>query len=67
MHERAEFAVADELDWRSVDDFFAENFHCIGGVEAAVFALGAVKDDSDVFDLAVKSLPLLEFEAVFAD
>ena len=39
-----------KLDAGGVDDFLAEDFHCVGGVESTVFALGAVKDDCNVFD-----------------
>jgi hypothetical protein len=40
LHEGAEFAVTLKLYVGGVDDLFAQKFHAVGGVEAAVFALG---------------------------
>ena len=50
VQEGTEFAVAFKFYAGWVDDFFAENFHYVGGVESAVFALGSVKHDGNVFD-----------------
>jgi hypothetical protein len=67
MQEGAEFAVTGKFYAGRIDDFFSENFHGVGGVETAVFALSAVKDDCDVFDGAgIVFTFACDVEAVFA-